>query len=82
MVAPQVCLMALGHASPEHYTVLFEELPLLMDEYQRPGKQKRGNARPEEVRAAPWAGRACSNWQSLQPAEFCHLLVFAACCGC
>jgi hypothetical protein len=46
----QVCLMALGHASPEHYPLLFEELPLLMDEYQRPGKQKRGNARPEEVR--------------------------------
>jgi hypothetical protein len=43
--------MALGHASPEHYSVLFEELPLLMDEYQRPGKQKRGSAaRPEEVR--------------------------------
>jgi hypothetical protein len=43
--------MALGHASPEHYCVLFEELPLLMDEYQRPGKQKRGSAaRPEEVR--------------------------------
>lgn len=41
--------MALGHASPEHYPVLFEELAGFMDEYQRPGKQKKGTARPEEV---------------------------------
>lgn len=48
-VLSQVCLMALGHASPEHYAVLFEELPGLIDDYQRPGKQKKGIARPEEV---------------------------------
>eukprot|EP00878_Enallax_costatus_P012410 GHUV01012961.1.p1 GENE.GHUV01012961.1~~GHUV01012961.1.p1 ORF type:complete len:1005 (+),score=325.04 GHUV01012961.1:1774-4788(+) len=46
----QVCLMALGHASPEHYSVLFEELPNLIDEYQKPAKQKKGTARPEEAR--------------------------------
>jgi hypothetical protein len=45
----QVCLMALGHCSHEHYPVLFEELPGLVEEYQRT-KQRRGTAaRPEEV---------------------------------
>ncbi|WIA40102.1 hypothetical protein OEZ86_013510 [Tetradesmus obliquus] len=49
-IPQQVTLMAVGHASPEHYPALFEELPALMEEYSRPGKQKRGNARPEEAR--------------------------------
>jgi hypothetical protein len=41
--------MALGHCSHEHYPVLFEELPGLVEEYQRT-KQRRGTAaRPEEV---------------------------------
>lgn len=41
--------MALGHCSQEHYPVLFEELPGLMEEYTR-SKQRRGTAaRPEEV---------------------------------
>lgn len=45
----QVCLMALGHCSHEHYPVLFEELPSLVEEYTRT-KQRRGTAaRPEEV---------------------------------
>jgi hypothetical protein len=46
---PQVCLLALGHCSPEHYPVLFEELPALMDEYQRPKQRRGAAARPEEV---------------------------------
>jgi len=51
--AVQVCLMALGHCSQEHYPVLFEELPSLMEEYQRT-KQRRGTAaRPEEVSSTP-----------------------------
>ncbi len=42
--------MALGHCSHEHYPVLFEELPSLVEEYTR-SKQRRGTAaRPEEVR--------------------------------
>eukprot|EP00775_Hariotina_reticulata_P013221 gene13221-13351_t len=49
-VPQQVFLMALGHCSSEHYPVLFEELPALMDDYQRQVKQRRGTARPEEVR--------------------------------
>lgn len=41
--------MALGHCSSEHYPVLFEELPSLVEEYTRT-KQRRGTAaRPEEV---------------------------------
>lgn len=41
--------MALGHCSHEHYPVLFEELPGLVEEYSRT-KQRRGTAaRPEEV---------------------------------
>jgi len=44
--------MALGHCSPEHYSVLFDELPALMDDYQRQVKQRRGTARPEEVSGA------------------------------
>lgn len=49
LIHMQVCLMALGHASPEHYPVLFEELPTLIDEYQKPSKLKKGTAKPEEV---------------------------------
>lgn len=42
--------MALGHCSHEHYPVLFEDLPGLVEEYSRT-KQRRGTAaRPEEVR--------------------------------
>lgn len=45
----QVCLLALGHCSPEHYSMLFEELPALVDEYQRPKQRRGAPARPEEV---------------------------------
>jgi hypothetical protein len=49
LVWVQVCLMALGHCSHEHYPILFEELPILVEEYTRT-KQRRGTAaRPEEV---------------------------------
>jgi hypothetical protein len=57
--------MALGHCSHEHYPVLFEELPSLVEEYTRT-KQRRGTAaRPEEVcwdsNPCQLSPHACSN---------------------
>ena len=46
----QLLLLAIGHASPEHYPLLLEELPLLMDEYMKPGKGQKRQGRPDEVR--------------------------------
>lgn len=61
LLLAQVCLMALGHCSHEHYPVLFEELPSLIDEYTRT-KQRRGTSgRPEEVGASGQAGAAATH---------------------
>lgn len=64
----QVCLMALGHCSQEHYPVLFEELPSLMEEYTR-SKQRRGTAaRPEEVTTRSHTGGTCPTQRQHCPA--------------
>jgi hypothetical protein len=51
----QLHLVALGHCSKEHYPLLVQELPALIDEYQRPASSRqraRTAGRPEEVWAA------------------------------
>lgn len=76
--------MALGHASPEHYAVLFEELPVLVDEYQKPAKQKKGTARPEEVITSVARSTVClvqakvhmHRMQCNAAAWFCQLCTF------
>lgn len=45
----QLLLLALGHASSEHYPLLLEEVGVLMEEYMRPGKAQRRQGRPDEV---------------------------------
>jgi hypothetical protein len=55
----QLPLLALGHCHPEHYTALLEELPALAEEAAKP--QRKGRARPEEVRPlrlCVWGGEA------------------------
>jgi hypothetical protein len=45
----QLLLLALGHASSEHYPLLLEEVGVLMEEYMRPAKAQRRQGRPDEV---------------------------------